>query len=379
MLAILGLQSLAPLFPEITTEIPLTMAQMGWAIGVFNLASPVFTPIGGVLADRHGCRWVLGLGFLIMAVASGLRFYVDSAHQLIACMLLYGVGFAPIGAIVPKALSNYFPPEQIGKVNGLAFAGFGVGGAIALATAAPILSPAFGGWRASMLVFGALSFLAVLAWIIFYRDPPSATMPASHGEQSMGDSFRRVLAIRDIWLLSITYALLMLGTWTVLALLPAMLENRGVSPGLASIVMFSAIVFNVLGGVISDRIGRRKPILIVCAVALVIALPMLVDASGPLLVAALFLAGVSFGALIPVATAIPVEMKGIGPALAGTAVGVMFMIGNTGGFLGPAVSGWLIDTFHTPWAGFGFATAAAVIAVFTASQLTETGQAVQKG
>ena len=101
------------------------------------------------------------------------------------------------------------------------------------------------------------------------------------------------------------------------------------------------------------------------------------SAGDPMLIAALILAGMCFGSIIPVASAVPSEIKAVGPALAGTGVGVMFMIGNTGGFLGPVMSGWLIDTFGTPWAGYGFVTVAAAIAIVLAAKMSETGRAAQ--
>ncbi len=375
MFGFLGMQSIAVLFPAIAEDFTMSMAQMGAAIGVFNLASPIFTPLGGALADRHGCRSVLGVSFLILCLASALRFYVDSANMLIGCMFLYGVGFAPIGAVVPKALSNFFPPQQLGKANGVTFAAFGVGGTLAFAITATVLLPAMGGWRATMLLFAALSLIAVVAWIAIYRDPAEAI--GRSGGENMLESFKQVLAIRDIWLLSLTYAFVMLGCWTIIALLPSQLGSRGLSPQTAQWMMLTAVVFNIVGGMVSDHLGRRKPVLIACAVALTIALPLMVVAQGSLLIVALILAGMCFGSIIPVASAVPVEIKAVGPALAGTGVGVMFMIGNTGGFAGPFISGWLIDSFGTPWAGYGFVTIAAFVAIFIAVKMGETGRAAQ--
>ena len=141
LIAITGMNALAPLFPEVSTEIALSMAQMGTAIGVFNLASPIFTPIGGAIADRFGCRWTLGVTTMILGVGACMRFFADTPGELIAYMFLLGVGFAPYGPLVPKALSGYFPPEELGKANGVVFSSFGLGGALALGTAASFMSP----------------------------------------------------------------------------------------------------------------------------------------------------------------------------------------------------------------------------------------------
>ncbi len=374
LIAITGMNALAPLFPEISGEITLTMAQMGTAIGVFNLASPIFTPLGGAIADRFGCRWTLGITTMILALGACMRFFADTAGELIAYMFLLGVGFAPYGPLVPKALSGFFAPESLGKANGVVFASFGLGGALALGTAASVMSPAFGGWRMTMMVLGLLSVAGGVAWMLFYRDPPKPATVAGAGGSVLAN-FKLILSLRDIWLLSISYACFMCGVWAILSLLPVVFAERGISKELVSVMMFTSVAFNIVGGVVSDKLGRRKPIIVACGLCLGLAIPGMLLTTGIPLIFCLMLAGIGFGPLLPVATAIPVEMKAVGPALAGTAVGVMFMIGNTGGFLGPVIAGKLIDTFGTPWAGFGFVSVAALVGACIAMLMQETGRA----
>ena len=375
LIAITGMNALAPLFPEVSTEIALSMAQMGTAIGVFNLASPIFTPIGGAIADRFGCRWTLGVTTMILGVGACMRFFADTPGELIAYMFLLGVGFAPYGPLVPKALSGYFPPEELGKANGVVFSSFGLGGALALGTAASFMSPAFGGWRQTMMVLGLLSLAGGIAWMVLYRDPPKQAAAEATG--SVLDNFKLILSLRDIWLLSVSYAFCMFGVWTILSLLPTIFDERGISKELVSVMMFTSVAFNILGGVLSDKLGRRKPMIVGCAICLGLSIPGMLLTSGVPLIVCLIIAGIGFGPLLPVATAIPVEMKAVGPGLAGTAVGVMFMIGNTGGFLGPVIAGKLIDTFGTPWAGFGFVSVAAFVGAFVAMGMQETGRAAR--
>ena len=76
----------------------------------------------------------------------------------------------------------------------------------------------------------------------------------------------------------------------------------------------------------------------------------------------LVIAGAAAGPFLPVSTAMPVEMPGIGPIFAGTALGILFMIGNTGGFFGPLITGWLMDTTGSAWSGFMFAALLLLIA-----------------
>jgi nitrate/nitrite transporter NarK len=53
------------------------------------------------------------------------------------------------------------------------------------------------------------------------------------------------------------------------------------------------------------------------------------------------------GGLSPLIRAVPVELEGIGARLTGTAVGIVFAVGEIGGFLGPVAIGVLRDTMGT--------------------------------
>jgi len=71
---------------------------------------------------------------------------------------------------------------------------------------------------------------------------------------------------------------------------------------------------------------------------------------------------------------IPVEIEKIGTENTATAIGIIFMIGNTGGFIGPVISGKLMDVTGSHWAGFIFMAAALIAAAGSIVPLRETGR-----
>jgi len=82
--------------------------------------------------------------------------------------------------------------------------------------------------------------------------------------------------------------------------------------------------------------------------------------------------------IAPIMMAVPVGLEMTGPALAGTAVGFIFMIGNAGGFVGPVLSRNLTDITSTFWAGLLFMAASFIVALLIVVPLCETGS-VNKG
>jgi len=380
MLGFGGMSAIPTLYAEIDKDMGLTLTQLGATVAFFTLASPVFSPIGGVLTDKFGARLVFFIATLIVAAAGAARFFVTGPNQLIALMFAYGVGFACYGPVIPKALSAVFPANEFGKANGIVWSAIWVGSTLAFFFGVNVLSPIFGGWRMLMIAIGVLSAIAAVIWVLVFRDPVAevaegdtetgVSQEESGVPQESGfASFRKVVRIGNIWWLSIYYAFCIGALLSILSLLPAVLGDRGLdNPGmLAALLTATLVASSIMGGMLSDRFGR-KPVLVVSTIVFALTVPTLLIFSGPpftsvpLLMICLVIAGAAAGPFLPVSTAMPVEMPGIGPLYAGTALGILFMIGNTGGFLGPIITGWLMDTTGSAWSGFLFVALLLLIA-----------------
>lgn len=72
-------------------------------------------------------------------------------------------------------------------------------------------------------------------------------------------------------------------------------------------------------------------------------------------------------------------MEKIGTALVGTAMGFIFMRGNTGGFVGPVVTGKLMDMAGTSMPGFIFIASALIVSAGVIIPLKETGRKREPG
>lgn len=371
--ATIAMQCMPPLFSEITEQIPLNKAQMGTVMGVITLASLFFAPIGGALSDKLGARWAFGIASIIVALAGGYRYFAESITDLIICMFILGAGIAMYAPNMPKALGTWFPRKDLAMANGISISGMGIGGAVAMATARNVLSPAFGGWRATTAALGGLVLLVAILWMIIYRDREEAAL---RKKPNVFENFKDVLKVRDIWLIAFYYGLNMVSLVAVITLLPITLEERGVenAGGLVGIMMGATVVFNILGGMLSDRTGKRKPFLLVCAVLFGICILGFANFTGTPLLITLVLAGAAMGTIAPVLMSVPVEMDRIGTALVGSAVGFIFMLGNTAGFVGPVVAGKLMDMSESSLPGFIFIGAALIAAAVFIVPLKETGR-----
>jgi MFS family permease len=154
---------------------------------------------------------------------------------------------------------------------------------------------------------------------------------------------------------------------------------RGWDPTTMSRVMATLGLCPGIGGVLvswlSDKIGRRPPMIAGCFVAAVCPFAALYfGGSIPALTAIMFASWLGIGVFPLFMGLVPAET--LGQAQAATAMGLVVAIGElAGGFLGPLVGGALADTYGLQ-APLLIAGGLAVVAGFVAFALRETNPRV---
>ncbi|MBW2369137.1 MAG: MFS transporter [Deltaproteobacteria bacterium] len=371
----ISLGCLPPLFLEISNQIPLTKAQMGTVMGGFFLSAILFAPIGGITSDKIGCRWATAVGILIAATAGALRAYVGTPMGLIVCGFFLGAGMYIVAANIPKVLGILFPPDQLAFTNGLCLAGLMLGMAVGTAISVSLLSPMLGGWRGVVRVAGGCYLLIGIIWVLCYKDPFVAGS-VEEKTQSPLEILKRVSKVKGVWLLALFLGVGSLGSMSLMTFLPISFQERGFERAgeLASIGIATSVVFNILGGLISDKLGMRKSLLIWGTVASGLCVFTFSALSGIPLVVLLLINGACAGAVMPILFVMPVEMEDIGPELAATATGFIFMLQSVGGFIGPLVCGMLVDVTGNYLTGFLFMGAAIVFSSAFVIPIKETGE-----
>jgi NNP family nitrate/nitrite transporter-like MFS transporter len=360
------------------------MSQLGdtWA---WIFVPALFTSIiGGLLGDRLGVRWVIGVGILLSAVSGALRGIAGDFITLIVFMFLFGSVFSLTMVNMPKTLGMWFPVRQIGVANGITFAAFGVGGALSMMFSGSVISPAVGGWRNLMFLYGAMSVIIGILWLLTIRQPTSVKLssdgPAMVAKVPFRESFSRVVRKRDVWLGALALLGIMGGFSGPLGYLPLYFEDRGMSKivadSMASALLWGTVVGNIAIPLISDRVGLRRVFYVPCVWASGIFLFLIPQLSGVPLWIAVTLTGVFMGGGIPLLLSAPLEMKGIGPLYAGTAIGVMTTAETIGGFLSPWL-GFRLADIKPLWA-FIFWGVAEVISGIAFWLMRETGYRARK-
>jgi cyanate permease len=370
--------SLPAYLATIIAEVGLSGTEAGLLAGAVPLTYIPIALFSGLAVDRIGPARSLAAGLVVTGIAQIARSVAGGFPSLLAATLLLGIGATAITFGLPKLVSVLFPPAETGLPSSLYMVGAAVGTAGAFGVGRPVVGPLLGGWRPLFLYSGVAALGYAVVWLAVVRVVPvggeNGTDDAERASTSVRTDLRRVLGHRDLRLmvvLGVVYLALVHGLqgW-----LPTVLEARGLSAdraGQTTTLLVGAKVVGVLAiPTLADRIDARRGAVIGCGGLAAVGVTGVV-AGGATATAALgiVIAGLGVGGLSPLIRAIPPNLEGIGPELTGVAVGLVFAVGEIGGFLGPVLVGTLHDLTGSYVPGFGVLVGGGVVAVVVGAAL----------
>ncbi|HST28450.1 MAG TPA: MFS transporter [Rudaea sp.] len=354
--------------PEIAHEFGASITEVGFSLTLTLAMRPLGALIFGRLADRFGRRPVLMLDVVLFAVFEAASALAPSLAVLLVVRALFGIAMGGEWGIGASLAMESIPAKSRGLVSGLLQQGYPVGylvGALVYWLAFDHI-----GWR-GMFALGILPALLVL--YIRRRVPESPVWASGSGDGAKRSGF--AAQMRGHWRL-FAYLVVLMAFFNMFShgsqdLYPTFLkqqmhfDTRAVSI-LTIVLNLGAIVGGLFFGAWSERIGRRRAIVI----AALLALPMI-----PLWAwgGSVVLLGLGvFGLQVMVQGAwgvVPVHLNELSPAgVRGTLPGFAYQGGNLlAAFTSPFLA-WLAarhgGDFAFAMAGF-IAVVAVALAVVT--------------
>jgi ACS family hexuronate transporter-like MFS transporter len=163
-------QTLSVLAPVLLERFRISATTYSHIIFAFMLAYTVMNGVSGPLLDRLGTKLGYALTIAFWSAAEILHAFSAGAFSLGIFRFLLGVGEAGNYPAGVKVIGEWFPPQERSLASGI----FNSGAAIGAMLAPPLLAWTVleFGWQASFVVVGALGFIWLAAWIVFYRTPP---------------------------------------------------------------------------------------------------------------------------------------------------------------------------------------------------------------
>jgi MFS transporter, CP family, cyanate transporter len=355
------LVGVGPLLPEIDEDLGVSHAVAGLLGTIPVLCMGLFAPPAAYVAGRFGTRAAIAACLAGIAGFGLLRAAAPGAPLVLALTVPIGIGMGLAGALMPVAVKERFA-HRPAFASGVYTTGINMGSALSSALAVPIAA-AFGGWRAAIAVFSAVTVLMFIGWIAL--TPPGR-------EVATGAPPRLPWRRRVVWALVAVFALQSIVYYGLVSWMPDSFQERGWSDeaagALVGVMSVAALPSGLLLPYLADRVGSRRQWLGLTAGVLLVATVGIATLPGAGFVWA-GLAGVGIGATFPLTLTLPLDVARE-PAETGAVVGLMLGAGYTITALGPLALGAARDvtgSFSTSlWVLVGVA-AAFVISVLPLS------------
>ncbi|MBM4425551.1 MAG: MFS transporter [Chloroflexi bacterium] len=332
------------LLAVLSAPLGLTNAHIGLIATLYSFAGAFTQPVFGWLSDRYGGRWTTAGGVLWMALFFSL-FAIAPGYWPLLFLVLGSVGsaaFHPPGAAKATQEGHTHMAGKAATAASLFFL-FGQGGLS--------FGPALGGFivdhldRAGVLIVTALAAPVGLfaAWAL----RPLGSAGGQPARPSRVDSVTvpPQPAIALFILVLLVAGLRVWGQMAVTTFMPKFLHDQGIAPttygAVVALFMGGSAIGGVVGGILSDRWGRVRIIVLSFALSIIpfILLPTLSGWALYLIVAlAGFFNGGPHSILVTMAQR---ALPGRGSLASGIALGFMFAAGATGAYL----SGLAADHF----------------------------------
>src|SRR5437762_6259099 len=254
----------------IAKEFHKTDAELGLTITVTLAFRPVGAFIFGLMADRYGRRIPLMIDLVFFSIVEVLSGFAPNYTVFLILRALFGIGMGGEWGVGASLAMEKAPTRSRGMLSGLLQEGYATGYLLA-AICYFFVFPRWG-WRPMFFIGGLPALLAL--FVRFRVEESEVWQRTRHKDwSSLGRS------IASHWKLFLYLTLLMAGMNFVSHgtqdMYPTFLQRDwGFSPqkraALTAFSMVGAIIGGISFGYLSDRIGRRRAIVLALVLAILI-------------------------------------------------------------------------------------------------------------
>ena len=351
-------QSIPPLLSLIRQDLDISHAQAGLLMSLFALPGIFVAIPGGAISDRFGTRKT-GLASLGLMIAGTLIVGTsNSPVQAYAGRVVSGVGGLTLAVVLPQLLSKWFVGRELGLGMGVYNTAMPLGTILSL-NVFTVMGKGFG-WHVPTLVTTLVSVVALLVFLLLYREPVEETRKARSkttvSSASLGLS---------IWFVGLSWMWFNATLISFITFSSDFLVSRGYEIGsvgfISSLVMVGSLLLSPVVGFFVHRSGRENTFIGVGGLllaSLIFSVPMF-----PFVVPFFILIGIA-ASLVPAPT-YSLPPKIVKPENLGLAFGIMTACLNIGVLGGPYLVGVARDLTGDYFLGFHLMAFFAVLLAIT--------------
>ncbi|QLK85786.1 MFS transporter [Staphylococcus sp. 17KM0847] len=371
---------LNPIMGDIKTEFTLNNAQLGLIMSLFFIGYTITQIPSGIMGDKIGRKKILLPSFLIFGLFMVITGLMPSYFLFVIAWVIVGLAqgmfYGPQYALSSEAI----PEKNITLGSALINSGMAFGTSIGYFISSITVSEMGMSWR---MPFYIMAVPILIVAFLMYKVIKERPLKQVQQDESM-EPFRisalfknRNLILAYIIIFCSIYGFFMIITW-----LPYYLESeRGINGAqvafVASLVPWAAIPGSLFFSWLSDKLGRRKPVLMIMLPLAFVFTASIVFFDN---LAILYIALIGYGIVGKISTnpvLIAVVADNAPRNALGTSFSVYNFIGMSASILAPYITGFLTDLTGSMAVGFYLAALLLIVGFVASLMLREKGKTVR--
>ena len=307
--------------------------KVGMLAAVFPFTFLILSIPAGIVSDRKGYKFAVGLGAIFTGVFASVRVFSPYSY-LVLFVSQFGISLGQPFVLnaITKLSVTWFPEGEDATAVGFGSLALFLGMIVGLGLT-PVLVKNLG-FVKMLYVYSILAVLGIPLFYIFTKDKPDSPprVEETEFEVSYLQGIRNLSKIRDFILLGFV-ALIGIGVFNgIVTWLEKILnELHGISMikagNISSVLVFSGMLGCIVIPMLSDKLRRRKPFLVAASVVGIISVFVLLSGQSYLIQltnAALF--GFFAISILPLLLAMSAEIAG--SRFAGISAAYLQLLGN---------------------------------------------------
>lgn len=360
-----GRSVLSPLIGELQIQFGLTKAATGGIMSLFFLAYTLFQIPSGILGDKIGRKRVLVTGFSLYAIFIAAIYFAPSFTIFLILWMLTGAAqgcyYGPQYALSSEAI----PKKWITLGSAIIGSGMSFGIAMGYYLSSVMISVFNTSWKIPFVMVAMPIVIVTILMFVFIKEKSNFSVAS---QTSGKTNFSQLFKNRNLLLAYITIFCSIYGFFVIITWLPNYLEvergmNKIEASQIASIVPWISIIGTLLCSYVSDKLGRRKPVvLFMMPLSLIAIFSIVYCDSYVVLVAVLILYGfIGKISLNPVLIALVADNAP--KASLSTAFGLYNFFGMAASICAPYFTGLIADKTGSLNSGFYLAAVITLVGI----------------
>ena len=246
------------LIPFLKSIFSMTYSQVGVMLLIQSLTSSICQPLFGFISDKSSKSWFISVGILLSAVAMGAIVWAPNYAVLIILISISGFGSAIFHPQAMKATNRISPAEKKGEKMGIFSLGGNFGYALGAFLMGLLLTLPGDFQNTKYIAIPGMIFFIVLMFFNKYLDMATHAGDKHAIKTSSGKIPYGFICVLVCFIFMRSTAYQAINTFTPLFHVNFMNENSMFTGNYVSIFSVAGVFGTYYGGILSDKIGRRR-------------------------------------------------------------------------------------------------------------------------